>query len=711
MHPARRGRAATHPLAPLVALSVLSLGGQAFAAGEVPAFVPQLSVLLGVSALIAYLFHRLKITPIIAFLATGVVLGPSAAGVVTDPRLIDAAAEVGVILLLFTIGIEFSLETLNRIRRLIFGGGGLQVVGITAFTAVVLRAFGVDWTVGIFTGCLLALSSTAIVMKLLSDGGTTSTPVGQTALGMLIFQDLAVVGMVLLVPMLAGSGGGPGGLALALLTAGAIIAAVLLIARRGMPLLLEAVGRTCSQEVFLLTVIGVCFVTAYLTSLAGVSLSLGAFLAGLMVSESRFGKQALSEILPLQIVFSAAFFLSVGLLLDLGFLVENLALVLAVVVGVLVLKGAWTALSARALGLSWATALPAGLLLAQVGEFGFVLEKAGRDVGLTPAGLGEAGTQTFIAATVLLMASTPLLAWAGTALGRRLSRDAKPTDADAPSEEEGFLDLDEHALLLGYGTTGRALADVLDEAGIVYGIVTLSPSGATQARERGRHVVIGDYTRAHILEHANLYGARLVVIPDDDAERAARATAVIRAARPDVPIVVGTRFAHVGEELHAAGASVVLAADRAVAERTADAVLGQLGVDAGQAQAFIERLDRRLDAAEGRTGAAEPGLDAPDAAGDRIALSAEQLVSGACSHLDLVEIVDAPDEMVCPACVEAGDRWVHLRICMTCGHVGCCDSSPNRHARHHAADQGHPVIRSIEPGETWAYCYDEDVTF
>ena len=187
-----------------------------------------------------------------------------------------------------------------------------------------------------------------------------------------------------------------------------------------MPKVLEALARTCSQEIFLLGVIAICFGTAYLTGLAGVSLSLGAFLAGLLVSESRFGSQALGEILPLQILFSAAFFVSIGLLLDVGFLLQNLPLVLAVVAGMLVLKALITTGSARALGYPLGTALAAGLILAQVGEFSFVLERAGREVGLFPAGLAETGGQTFIAATVLLMGVTPFLAGLGSALGRRL---------------------------------------------------------------------------------------------------------------------------------------------------------------------------------------------------------------------------------------------------------------------------------------------------
>ncbi len=238
----------------------------------------------------------------------------------------------------------------------------------TGVTVLVLTSFGIDFRSALFTGFLIALSSTAIVMKLLSDRAETNTPVGQAGLGILIFQDLAVVLMVLLTPILGGEGGGAIGVLWALAKAGGIVAAVLLLTGRVMPKVREVVAHTCSQEIFLLTVIGICFGTAYLTSLAGVSLSLGAFLAGLLVSESRFGQQAFSEILPLQILFSAAFFLSVGLLLDLSFLVTNLPLIGLAILGIVIFKALVTGAAVRLLGTPLSAAIPAALLLSQVGE-------------------------------------------------------------------------------------------------------------------------------------------------------------------------------------------------------------------------------------------------------------------------------------------------------------------------------------------------------
>src|SRR5262249_24266155 len=257
-------------------------------AGDVPAYLTDGVALVVAGALIAYICFRFKLVPIVGFLIAGVLIGPNALGLVRNRELVNDAALVGVILLLFTIGIEFSVERLLRIKRLILLGGGLQCTLAALATVGLLAVFGVDWRSGLFTGFLVALSSTAIVLKVLADRGETNQEPGQIGLGLLIFQDLAVIVMVLMIPMLSGSGGSFVGIIWALAKAVGIIFIVLFFARKLMPKVLEAVAKTCSPELFLLTVIAICFGTAYLTSLAGVSLSLGAFLAGLLVSKSRF---------------------------------------------------------------------------------------------------------------------------------------------------------------------------------------------------------------------------------------------------------------------------------------------------------------------------------------------------------------------------------------------------------------------------------------
>ncbi len=673
------------------------------AAGTAPVFFSEIAVLLVVSALVAYVCHRLGIMPIVSFLIAGALIGPHALGVVQDEALIEAAAEVGVILLLFTIGIEFSLEKLARIKRLIFIGGGLQVVLVVAIVTGLLRLFEVGWAASIFTGFLVALSSTAIVMKLLMDRGETNTAGGQGALGVLIFQDLAVVAMVLLVPMLGGEGGTSLDLAIALGKAVGIVVLVLVVARRVMPKVLEAVARTCSQEIFLLTVVAICFGTAWLTSLAGVSLSLGAFLAGLVISESRFSEMAFGEILPLQILFSATFFVSVGLLLDLGFLIANPLLILAIIGGVLVLKVLTTFLSIKVLRYTTGTAAFTGLMLAQVGEFSFVLERAGREVGLFPAGIENGGPQAFIAATVVLMIATPFLATLGERLRARFAQKAKDAATkeamETADEAPAHGAIRDHVIIAGYGEAGRKIARVLQARDIPYCIVTLSPEGAREAEAAGLHVISGNYTRQHELTLAGVRHARLLLVADDDLETTLRVVRSAHVLNPGLRVMASTRFEEEIEELQEAGASDAVAEEQESIVRLLTCVLEAYDIAPEHVRNHQQALRAHQHAALNfatRKSTYE--------------LSDAQQQTSKCAHTDQTQIV-TPSAFGCEECLEMGDTWVHLRICMTCGHVGCCDSSKNKHAtkHHHATD--HPIVMSFEPGEEWAWCYEDRTTF
>src|SRR5215207_5626900 len=367
--------------------------------------------------------------------------------------------------------------------------------------------------------------------------------------------------MVLLVPMLGGGGGSALDIVWAVAKAGAIIVAVLVVARRLMPKVLEAVARTCSEEIFLLTVIAICFGTAYLTSLAGVSLSLGAFLAGLLVSESRFSEHAFSEILPLQILFSAAFFISVGMLLDVRFLALNLPLVAAAVALVLAVKFLTTGASVLALGYRAPVAAASGLALAQVGEFSFVLERAGRDAGLSPGGMGEVGSQTFIAATVVLMVLTPPLMQAGSKLARKIEEKHKLKDSPDAAAPDGHLPgVEDHVIVAGYGQAARRLVRVLSGSRIPFLITTLSPEGANEAEGEGHTVLRGDAGRQRTLQLAGVERAKMVVIADDEPTMARRITAVARTLNPTARILVRTRYMEEVGRLTEAGA------DRAIAE-------------------------------------------------------------------------------------------------------------------------------------------------
>ena len=533
-------------------------------AGGIPSFFADVAILIVSGAIIAYIGYRLKLVPIVGFLLTGVIIGPYGLGLISDD-LVEATAQVGVILLLFTIGIEFSLDKLARIQKLVFGGGGLQVLLTAGITLGILLLFGIPWKIGLFTGFLVALSSTAIVLKLLGSRGETNTEHGQGSLGILIFQDLAIIVMVLLVPMLAGEAGSPMEIFSALGKAGLIIVVALFGARRIMPIILERVAKTCSQELFLLSLIAICFGMAYLASLAGVSLELGAFLAGLIVSESRYSEHAFGEIMPLQILFAAAFFVSVGMLLDLSFLIANLPIVLGVIVAVLAIKLLTTFISLRILGYSMSTSVAVGFILAQVGEFSFVLEKAGRDLNLFPAGLEE-GSKAFIAATVVLMVLTPVLSQLGIRISKRFQKEtrdeAEASEAMSPKEATALpdehLDLENHIIIAGYGYAARRYVEILHAASIPHVVITLSPKRAAEAEKEGILVLRGDPARQNALLNARIVYAKLLLIADDDTELAHRVASVARTLNPTIHIIARTRFHTAANELIHAGADHII---------------------------------------------------------------------------------------------------------------------------------------------------------
>ena len=793
----------------------------------VPHFLTEIVVLIAAAALVAYVCQRLGLVPIVGFLLAGVVIGPNALGLVEDQALIDAAAEIGVLLLLFTIGIEFSLDKLAKIKRLIFVGGGIQVSLVTLVIAGIGMAFGVDWRVGVFTGFLVALSSTAIVTKLLGDRGETSAPHGQASVGLLIFQDLAIIVMVLLVPALGGGAGGGAeapdalGVLWALTKAALIIVFVLVVARRLLPPLLEHVARVCSPELFLLTVIAVCFGTAYLVGLAGVSVALGAFLAGLVVSQSRYAEHALSEILPLQILFSATFFVSVGLLLDLSFAMGHLPMVIAAIAAVLLVKLATTFVAVRAVGRAAPVAAASALWLAQVGEFSFVLERAGREVGLTPFGLGENGSQAFVAATVFLMALTPVFAPLAGSMVAKLQRMRARMGGQSAPGTSGLTDdthavdthavdgLTNHVIIAGFGRGARRLTNVLQGSGVPFAVLTLSPDGALEAEALGLPTIRGDYSKRFMLEAVGLRRAKMLIVPDDAVAMAHRVVSVARPLSPTTRIVACVRTQHEAEELIAAGADRVIntemeavvgmfddvlrsyqvspkhivrheaelrrglyealdetmmteaavacelsddcfstrtftvrpdtpATDRSLAELQLDERLlhvtridrmgqlihepagatelhaGDVVTVAGEPESFARaaQLFRSEEALDGTNAPALPQLERrqrADYVDTEATIEVVPSATSTCSHTDSLRPVQ-PHTKGCEACLAEGKSWVHLRVCMSCGYVGCCDSSPGKHATAHFHESAHPIARSLEPGEDWAWCYvDEEM--
>ena len=558
-------------------------------------FLTELVALFTVSVGIAYLCYRLKIVPIVGFLIAGVVIGPNALGLVQDQELVDMLAEIGIILLLFTIGIEFSLEKLSRIKKAIFLGGGLQVgitVGVVAF---ILSFWDVGWNAAIYTGCLVALSSTAIILGLLSDEDKTDTPAGQLSLAVLIFQDLIIIVMVLLVPMLAGQSESFGDIGLILLKAAVLIVVVLLLAERIVPWILEQVAKTRRQELFLLTVVAICFGTAALTSMVGVSLALGAFLAGLVVSESHFSEQAISEILPLRTIFNAVFFVSVGMLLDISYVIANPLIIIGVAAAVVILKFVITTASLLTLRYPMRIIAASGVTLAQIGEFSFVLERVGRAAGMSPAGMGDAGVQTFIAVAVILMIATPFMFNNSSALGdlldntplRRLVPDNIRMDGEAKVKA---TDLEDHVIIVGYGPAGRHLVQVLRDTGIPFIVIEMNPDSVEEMHQKNIPAIFGDATKQYILNLADVKKAKLCVIATNDPESSPRIVQQARNLNPILQIVVRTRYLSEIDRYESLGADIVVPEEMETTVRLFAHVLGSYMVPQDEIAQHVQEL-------------------------------------------------------------------------------------------------------------------------
>jgi len=505
-----------------------------------PGLLPDLLILFALSVVAALAFHRLRLPPIVGFLITGVISGPYGFGLIRNIADVESLAEIGVVLLLFTVGLEFSLQHLARLRRFLFIGGALQVGVTIAVTAALARSLAVAWPIAIFLGMLVALSSTAITLRLYAERGELDTPFGNASLGILIFQDLCVVPMMLLTPALAGGGRNPTSLARTLLEAALFIAATVVAARLVVPRILHLVAATRRREVFLLTIVLFCLGTAWASARVGLSLALGAFIAGIVIADSEYSQQALSDIVPLREVFNSLFFISIGMLFDIRTVGRSPVLVICAIATVIVVKVVVTGGASLVLGQSLRPALATGLGLAQIGEFSFVLSAAGMTAGL----LDERLDQLFLAVAVGTMALTPALIdiapRAGAWLERRTPTRWRPSQTAAPMQ--GDAPVGDHVIIVGFGFNGRNLARVLRDVGIAYRVIDSNASIARQERRHGEPVLYGDASSAEILHHAGVERARVLVVAISDIAATRATVASVRRLNPNVHVIVRTRY-------------------------------------------------------------------------------------------------------------------------------------------------------------------------
>jgi CPA2 family monovalent cation:H+ antiporter-2 len=516
-----------------------------------------IAVLLLIGVAVVFLFHRLRLPALVGFLFAGVIAGPHGLGLIRHPGEVETLAEIGVVLLMFTIGLESPLEGLGQIRRLLLTAGGVQVLGTIALVAGAAALAGVAQPQAIFLGMLVALSSTAIVLKIIGDRGELEAPHGRLSIAILIFQDLCVVPMMLVAPLLAG--GAVQGPQILLVLGQAVLVVVLavFVARRIMPRLLALAASTRSREVFVLTVILVCIGTAGVVERIGLSLALGAFIAGVVISESEYSHQALSDILPFRDTLASLFFLSAGMLLDLRAVLSAPGLVLGGVVLTLAAKAVVTGVAVLATGYPLRIAITTGLALAQIGEFSFVLAQEGLDLGLLP----ETLRQPFLTGAVLSMAATPFLIAAGVRLGSRLSGLRAPREGKLAGQLRAGgtpVKLEGHTIIVGFGLNGRNLARVLSQAGIPFVAIDMNPRTVAEERRAGVPIVYGDACQAAVLEEIGVRAARVVVIAISDVASTRRATELARRLNPEANIIIRTRYVQEVEPLVEYGATEIV---------------------------------------------------------------------------------------------------------------------------------------------------------
>ncbi len=556
-------------------------------------FLTDLVIVFAVATAVVFAFGRLRVPSVVGLLVAGVVVGPSGLSLIADVDSVRLLAEIGVVVLLFTVGLEFSMSRLVGMLPAMLRVGLPQIVGTTAVVAAATWWYLGTLPQAVFAGLLVAMSSTAIVLKLLSDSGETSAPHGRLAVAVLLLQDLVVVAAMLAVPLLARWAGvepagvtataahGPAPLfesPVAAVGAGiAAVLAVVVVGRLIVPRVLHEVVRLRNRELFLMTIVLICLGTAAVTARAGLSLALGAFLAGLLLSESEYGHQAFTEVLPFRDTLASLFFVSVGMLLDVRDLARQPGLVAVTVAAIIVAKTVATALPAIAAGFAPRTALLAGGAIAQVGEFSFVLGSHGAEAGL----LGAHDYQTFLAAAVLSMAATPLITaalpgWLGRLAATRLC--GRWFDEEKPGTPR--TDLTDHVIIAGFGLNGRNLAAALTGFGVRHVVLELNPQTVRRELALGLDIHYGDCTRAAVLEHAGIARARAYVVAISDPASTRRSVRMARELAPQLRILARTEYVSEVDELRALGADEVIPEEFETALSIFDRVLDMYGVPA-----------------------------------------------------------------------------------------------------------------------------------
>ena len=523
-------------------------------------------IILGFAIFVLTIFYRFQVPPVLGFLVTGVLIGQSGLGILSlGSNGGGLSSDLGVIFLLFTIGVDLSLKELWKMKKDLFLGGTFQIVFTTTLTLIVCTALGFSPATATFLGFLISLSSTAIVLKVLQERNEVYSLHGKTSLAILIFQDLAIVPLILLTPLLAGSSVSfEGSFSTVFLKGSLIILVFIVSAKFVVPRIFYYVGRTGNKELFLVSVVFICLTAAIFTYSIGLSLALGAFLAGILISGSQYSQQAMGNIVPLRDMFMSFFFVSVGMLLDIGYLRENLLIIIMASIFLIIVKSAASAATTILLGCPLRTTVLTGVALSQVGEFSFVLSRLGVDYSL----LSEETYQAFLAVAIITMGVTPLLMNASYKPADYIVKKVSSTPlgmkfvngiySESLAEEKIETGIKDHLIVVGFGFLGKTITKAAKTAGIPHVVIEANPDIVEEGKKIGEKIYYGDATLGAVLEHADVKNARVLIIGISDSAAVRKIVETAKELNPNVCIIAKVHDLKEMKHLNALGVDEIV---------------------------------------------------------------------------------------------------------------------------------------------------------
>jgi len=546
------------------------------------AYIQDLVVILGFAVIIVIVFHKFKLPAIAGFILSGILVGPQGLGLINDVHQVEVLAEIGVALLLFGIGVELALKKLQRLWKLVVVGGFLQVGLSTAAVFAIAKMADLSNSSAIFIGLVVALSSTAIVLRGLQQRGEVDAPHGRLILGILVFQDFSVVPIMLIIPLLIGTELSAGMFFVTLAKSVGIVVVVLLMAILIVPRILSLVARTRQRQLFILTVFLICLGTAWLVTKSGASLAVGAFLAGLVVSGSEYRHQALADMISFREVFASLFFVSIGMLLSPLMMLDNLVPIIGILAAILIGKSVIVFITAAVLRMPLRVCLITAVALAQIGEFSFILLFSIQGTGLIEKSLES----SLVSAAILSMFITPFAMSFGPQLAAGLGKFKRlkslievDSAEDAPDAVSKMRD---HIIVSGYGFAGRELSQVLEKHTIPYVIVDLNIENVKKASRETGKAVFGDVTSQGVLSKLGIENARELILLINDPSASEQAVRIARELAPHLFITVRTFYLLDIKPLLKAGADEVIPAEREAAVQVTTQLLKRHQIDSQQ---------------------------------------------------------------------------------------------------------------------------------